>query len=59
MRESLSSTLESYFIFRFLLQRMDITAKIGLVYFAEFVTCAGKVFRITKPRQADLKLVLL
>lgn len=59
MRESLFSTLESYFIFRFLLHRMDITAKVGLVCFAELVTCTGKVFRVTKPRQADLKLVLL
>lgn len=59
MMESLSSTLESYFIFRFLLQRMDITATVGLVCFAELVTCTDKVFRVTKPRQADLKLVLL
>lgn len=59
MRESLFSTLESYFIFRFLLQRMDVTAKVSLVRFAELVTCTGKISRVTKPRQADLKLVLL
>lgn len=38
---------------------MAITVKIGLVCFAEPVTCTGKVFKVMKPRQTDLKLVLL
>lgn len=35
MRESLFFTLEPYLIFRFLLQRMDMTAMVRLVCFAE------------------------
>lgn len=37
-------------------ERMAITVKIGLVCFAELVTCTGKVFQGTKPNGLILNL---